>query len=241
MKNLVLAALLAAAVSSTACGSSGGDTSAVITANWSFKTFSPMAAAGCPQGYDTVAVYARPWDPFAGQFVASAEPPDLFDCSAMQGTTLPLDGVFQVWVQVESHDQSQLYVQSGSVVIDTADGDATITIKPIFLDAGYLEFGWDLEKSGAHVHCADVSVGNSGIASTVVNANYMIADKFDCADGFGTTDALPAANDFLLTVTATNTSGADVGASDPIDNVQISAPDGPQKGLTDQGTIQVHF
>jgi hypothetical protein len=249
MKNLVLGALLAAAAaSSTACGTSSGDTSAVITANWSFNTFANHTGTpngACPTGFGTVAIYARPWDPFVGDFVASAEPPDLFDCSALHGTTLPLDGVFQVWVQVETDDAtttlppSQVYVQSGSVVIDTADGDATITIPPIYTDAGYMDFAWNLEKNGAHVHCTDVNVGHNGIASTVVNSSYMIVDKFDCSDGFGTTNVLPE-GDFTATVTATDGSGADVGASDPID-VPISAPGGPQHGLTELGVVQVHF
>jgi len=237
MKNLVLGALLAAAVSSAACGTSS-NTSAVITANWSFKQFNPAGAAGCPVGYDTVAIYARPWDPFVGDFVASADPPDLFNCSDLQGTTLPLDGVFQVWVQVESHDQTQIFVQSGSVVIDTADGDATIGIKPIYIDAGYLDFAWALSKNGAHVHCSDVNVGNNGIATTVVDANFMITDKFDCTDGFGTTDALPAADDFVLTVTATDTSSRDWGASGPID-LTITKPPYPGGLTTLSSVVQV--
>ncbi|HEX3759190.1 MAG TPA: hypothetical protein VHW23_10805 [Kofleriaceae bacterium] len=250
MKNLVLlGALLAAAVSSTACGSSGGDTSAVITANWSFNTFANRLGApngACPSGFGTAAIYARPWDPFVGDFVASAEPPDLFNCSDLHGTTLPLDGVFQVWVQIETDDAtvstppSQIYVQSGSVVIDTADGDATIDLPTVYTDAGYMDFAWNLEKNGAHVHCTDVNVGHNGIASTAVNPDFMIADKFDCGDGFGTTAVLPA-GEFLVTVTATDTAGTDVGASDPIDNVPISAPDGPQHALTSLGVVQVHL
>lgn len=242
MKNLVLGALLTAAVSSTACGSSGG-TSAVITAHWSFNTFANRngpADGACPAGFDTAAVYARPWDPFLGQFVASAEPPDLFDCSAKVGTTNPLDGVFQVWVQIETHDQSNVYVQSGSVVIDTADGDQSIEMPPVYTDAGYLDFGWKLEKNGAQLHCADVGVGHNGIASTAVSPSFMLVDKFDCTDGFGTTDVL-AADTYLVTVTATNTAGVDVGASDPIDNVDITPPDGAQHGLTDIGIVTVNF
>jgi len=248
MKNLVLGALLVAAVSSAACGTTS-DTSAQITARWSFNTFANRHGTPdnvCPSGFGTVAVYAQPWDPFIGDFVASSEPPDLFDCTDLVGKTNPLDGVFQVWIQVETSDAtvtqppSRIYVRSGPVVIDTADGDQTIEMPPVFTDAGYLEFGWKLQKNGSHLHCADVNVGHNGIASTAVSPSYMIADKFDCADGFGTTDVL-AADTYLVTVTATNTAGMDVGASGPIDNVLITAPDGPKQGLTSLGVVPVDF
>ena len=122
MKNLVLGALLAAAVWSTACGTTA-DTSAVITARWSFNTFANRngpANAPCPAGFDTATVYVRPWDPFVGDFTGAAVASDLFDCSAKVGTTGLLDGIFQVWVQIENHSGSSVYASSEAEVIDTA-------------------------------------------------------------------------------------------------------------------------
>jgi hypothetical protein len=253
MKNLVLGTLLAAVVSSAACGGMTGtttDTSAVITARWSFNTFANRASPAngpCPTGFGTTAVYIRPWDPFVGDFTGPALPSDLFNCSDKVGTTDPLDGIFQVWIQVETDDAtatrppSQVYVQSGSRVIDTADGDQTIEMKPVFTDAGYLDFGWKLMKNGRHVHCADVGVANSGIASTAMSPSFIGVDKFDCDDGFGTTSVLQTGN-YLVTVTATNTAGQDVGASGPIDNVVITAPNvAPEHGLTEIGVVEVDF
>ncbi|HEX3482040.1 MAG TPA: hypothetical protein VHT91_43800 [Kofleriaceae bacterium] len=248
MKNLVLGALLAAAVSSTACGTTS-DTSARITARWSFNTFANHMGTpngACPDGYGTTAVYVRPWDPFVGDFTGPALASDLFDCADLTGTTDPLDGIFQVWIQVETDDAttttppSAVYVTSGSVVIDTADGNQTIEMPPVYTDAGYMDFGWKLQQSGAHVHCADVGVHHNGIASIAVSPSFMLTDKFDCEDGFGTTDVL-AADTYLITVTATNTAGVDVGASGPIDNVQITPPNGPEHGLTSLGNVTVSF
>ena len=239
MKNLVLGALLAAAVSSTACGTSS-DTSAVITARWSFNTYEnrngpPIAA--CPDGFTTAAVYARPWDPFVGDFVASAEQPDLFDCDLNQGTTLPLDGVFQVWVQIENTSGSSVYAVSESIVIDTADGDATIDLPTLFTNAGYFDLSWNLTKNGTRVHCADAGIGPSGQITAVVMATSstaMAGGKFDCEDGFGVSDPL-LVDDYLVTVTASSAPGTDVGVSDPIDHVLISAP----SGLTHLGVVKI--
>jgi hypothetical protein len=239
MKNLVLGALLAAAVSSTACGTSG-DTSAVITAHWSFNTYanrSGPATGDCPAGFDTAAVYARPWDPFLGQFVASAEQPDLFDCSAKVGTTNPLDGVFQVWVAIETHNASSTYATSESIVIDTADGNTSIDLPTLFTDAGYFDLSWDLEKNGARVHCADAGIGSSGRISTTavaISNNAMIVDKFTCTDGFGITEELPVGS-YDVTVTASSAPGTDIGVSDPIPNQDITAP----SGLTHLNVVRI--
>jgi hypothetical protein len=244
MKNLVLGALLAAAVSSAACGTSSSDTSARITANWSFNTYANKAnapTAPCPTGYDTATVYVRPWDPFVGDFTGAAVPSDLFDCSAKTGTTGLLDGVFQVSVQIENHDGSMVYASSEAVVIDTANGDQSITLPTLFTDAGYFDLSWNLLRSGARVHCADAGIGSSGRISTTAVANSssaMLVDKFTCTDGFGISDPLPE-DTYLVTVTASTAPGSDIGASSPIDNVEITAPDGAQHGLTHLGVVDI--
>jgi hypothetical protein len=240
MKNLVLGALLAAAVSSTACTSS--NTSSVITARWSFNTYAnrnSAPTAPCPTGYDTATVYVRPWDPFVGDFTGAPVPSDFFNCSDKIGTTDPLDGIFQVWVQIENHDGSLVYATSASEVIDTADGNATIDLPTLFLDAGYFDVSWDLERSGRRVHCSDVGLGNGQVTATVMatGSSSMIGGKFDCSDGYGVSDPLPE-DTYLVTLTA-GVPGADVGVSGPIDNVDVTAPDGPEHGLTHLGVVKI--
>ena len=243
MKNLVLGALLFAAVSSTACGTStSSDTSAVITAHWSFNTYANRngpATDPCPTGFDTAAVYARPGDPFLGVFVASAEQPDLFNCSDKVGTTDPLDGVFQVWVQIENHSGSSVYARSEAVVIDTLDGDASIDLPTLFTDAGYFDLSWDLLRAGstARLRCADAGITSSGRISTTsvaVSNNAMIVDKFSCDDGYGVTSELPVGL-YDVTVTVSASPGNDLGASDPLPDKRITAPN----GLTSLGHVKI--
>jgi hypothetical protein len=241
MKNLVLGALLAAAVSSTAC-STTADTSAVITAHWSFNTYANRMSAPtapCPAGFDTATVYVRPWDPFVGDFTGEAIPSDLFNCSDKVGTTDPLDGIFQVWVQIESHDGSQVYARSEGVVIDTADGDASIDLPTLFTDAGYFDLSWDLLRAGStqRLRCADAGITPSGRISTTavaVSNNAMIVDKFSCDDGYGITSELPVGF-YDVTVTVSAAPGDDLGASDPLPDKEITAPN----GLTSLGHVKI--
>jgi hypothetical protein len=242
MKNLVLGALLAAAVSSAACGTTSTDTSARITASWSFNTYAGRngpANAPCPAGFDTATVYVRPWDSFAGNFTGPAVPSDLFDCSAKVGTTGLLDGVFQVWVQIENHDGSSVYARSEAVVIDTLDGDQSITLPTLFTDAGYFDLSWDLERAGSstRLHCADAGITSSGRISTTavaVSNNAMIVDKFSCDDGYGITSELPVGF-YDVTVTVSSMPGTDIGASSPLPDKEITAPN----GLTSLGHVQI--
>lgn len=241
MKNLVLGALLAAAVSSTACGTTS-DTSARITASWSFNTYANRNGppnGACPTGFDTATVYVRPWDPFVGDFTGAAVASDLFDCSAKVGTTGLLDGVFQVWVQIENHDGSSVYARSEAVVIDTADGNQSITLPTLFTDAGYFDLSWDLLRAGStqRLHCADAGITSSGRISTTavaVSNNAMIVDKFSCDDGYGITSELPVGL-YDVTVTVSSMPGLDIGHSDVLDNKQITAPN----GLTSLGHVRI--
>jgi hypothetical protein len=243
MKNLVLGALLAAAVSSAACTA---DTSAVITAHWSFSTYANKATAidPCPTtpvNYDTATVYVRSWDPFVGDFTGDAIPSDLFSCSDKVGTTAPLDGIFQVWVQIENHDGSSIYARSEAVVIDTADGDASITLPTLFKDAGYFDLSWDLLRTGssARMRCEDAGIKPDGRISTSVqltSGGTIYQDKFPCDDGYGITEVLQRGF-YDVTVTVTATPGVDIGASDPIPDKEITAPN----GLTSLGHVRIIF
>lgn len=246
MKNLVLGALLAAAVSSAACGgtTTTTDTSAVITARWSFSTYanrnSPPSDP-CPPTFDTATVYVRPWDPFVGDFTGPAVASDLFNCSAMSGVTDPLDGIFQVWVQIENHPGTSIYARSEAVVIDTADGDQSITLPTLFKDAGYFDLSWDLLRAGstARLRCADAGISSSGRISTsaqMTSGGTIYVDKFSCDDGYGITEELPEGL-YDVTVTVSSMPGTDIAHSDPIPDKEITAPN----GLTSLGHVKIIF
>jgi hypothetical protein len=232
MKNLVSLALLAAAASATACTSTA-DTSATVTAHWSFSSYATFANNGaptdpCPTGFDTASVYAREWDPFLGQFVATAMQPDKFTCSDKVGTTFPLDGVFQVWVQIEDHSGATVYAQSESIVIDTIDGDTDITLPTLYKDAGFADFSWDLTRGSTRVTCSSAGVTSTGYVGATAHADsssFSAVDKFDCTDGFGISAPLPAGDDYTVTLTAVAAPGTDLGVSDP-GTATITAPNG---------------
>jgi len=242
MKNLVLGALLAAAASSTACTSSSTPTDAVITARWSFTDYASNKAGRpaddpCPTNFDTAEVHAKEWDPVAGDFVRGGiEVIDKFDCSAKEGTTDPVDGVFLVWVAITNHSGSSVYAESESEFLDTLDGNLSVTLPSLFLDAGFYDLKWDLidRVSQTRLSCRDAGA-TAGISTTAVavSSNASVIDKFDCTDGFGFSDPLLAGT-YDVTVTATG-SGGDVGASGPIADVVIKAPN----VLTHLGRVKV--
>lgn len=245
MKNLVLGALLVAAASSAACTvSDPPPAAAVVTAHWSFSSYANRdlpPSDPCPVGFDTAAVHAREWDPVLGEYVPGGlEVVDLFDCSAKVGTTDLLDGIFLIWVEIED-GAGGIYAQSAAEYFDTLDGDATIELPTLFTDAGYLDLSWDLvdanNVNGPRLSCAEAGIGSSGSVSTtavsVASPSFILIDKFDCIEGYGTSDVLP--EDFYdVTVTA-STGSSDIGASAPIPDVEITAPN----GLTHLGHVRI--
>lgn len=235
MKNFVLGALLVAAASSAACTSSTTTTGtdAVVTAHWSFSSYANRDAPAldpCPGGFSTASVHAKEWDPGLGDFVPGGiEVIDKFDCSAKSGTTDPLDGVFLIWVSIESTSGGTVYAESEREFFDTINGDKTIELPTLFTDAGYIDLSWDLIGAGnTRLSCAQAGIGANGSISTtavsVASPSFMLIDKFTCTDGFGTTDVLPE-DTYDVSVTASAGSGQDLGVSAPITKT-VTAPNG---------------
>lgn len=191
MKNLVLAAMLGAAAASTAC-----TTNVTVTAGWTFKHIADGTARSCPDGFDTATVFAQPVDALTADANGGLINADLFDCSATRGTIVVPDGLYIMSVRIENHAGSQTYADSEGVFIDTAvDGRFDVEILD---DGGYLSFRWSLKDSqtSAPLTCAQAGVTSNGsvesIATSVVNQNTMVTDKFTCEDHFGTTAGLRA-------------------------------------------------
>ena len=156
--------------------------------------------------------------------------------TVMRGTTAPIDGVFLVWLQIESSDGSRVYAKSEHTYIDTADGDSTIDLK-ILDDAGYFFLSWELhdKATGAVLTCAQASAGGGAVkvetVATIVGTDFMLADRFPCEHGFGTTDPL-LADTYTVSVDAAISSGA-IGTAPALTNKVIDSPN----GLTDLGHI----
>jgi hypothetical protein len=235
MKKLVLGALLAAAASSAACGSSAS-TQAVITAHWPFTHVDGTSSGQCDPNFGTAAIYSQPWDPVSNTLL-DVPVIDKFDCSAMRGTTDPLDGIFLVWVQIENNSGSSIYVKSKETYIDTADGDLVIDF-PILDDGGYFFLTWDLvdAQTQAPMTCAQAGIGKKGAVettATLTGPNTGTVDMFTCEHGFGTTDALLQGS-YTVVVDAFDGSAA-VGTAPVLTNKVIHAPG----GLTDLGHILI--
>lgn len=232
MKKLVLGALLAAAAAA-GC-TAAAPTDAVITARWSFTHFADNSPRSCPTNYQTTTIYSQVWDPVANVLIGSPIK-DKFNCSDMQGTTDPLDGIFLVWVQVESDSGASLYAKSKQIYIDTADGDVNLDF-PILDDAGNFFLTWDLADAvtNAPLTCKEAGVvGNAGVETiaTIVNSSFMLTDKFTCDHYFGTTAPLLAGT-YTVSVDAF-VGNASVGTAPALTNKRITSPN----GLTDLGHI----
>ena len=233
MKKLVLVALLGALASASGCTTASTD--AVITAKWSFEHWATHAARSCPTNYPNAVIYSQVWDPLNHRLTGTVVQ-DIFDCAAGQGTTDPLDGIFLVWVQIESNTGS-VYAKSESSYIDTADGDTLITF-PILDDAGFFFLTWDLQKAsgGPLLSCAQAGLtGDAAIetVATMVGTSSLVTDKFQCEHHFGTTDPLLAGT-YTVSVEAT-VNDRSIGNAPTLTNKTISSPN----GLTDLGNIVI--
>lgn len=236
MKKLVLGALLAVASLSGCVSDSGGSTEAVVTARWSFTHFADGSPRSCPVGFDTASVVAQAWDPI-GNVLVGTTIVDKFNCSDMRGTTLPIDGIFLVWVQIENTSGTQVYAQSAHTYIDTADGDVTIDFN-ILDDAGFFFLTWDLvdATTQAPLTCQQAGVvGNASVetTATIAGTSFALTDKFECEHGFGTTDPLLAGT-YTVSVDA-EVNNIAVGTAPALTNKVIRAPN----GLTDLGHILI--
>ena len=243
MNKLVMATLFAAAASSAACTATVTpidpppvDTSAVITATWQFDHFADGSPRACPVDFPVASIYSQPWDPVTGRLIGQPIV-DEFRCSDMRATTDPLDGVFLVWIQIES-ESGNLYAKSEQTYVDTLDGDATIDLKMLD-DAGYFFLSWELrdKATGALLTCAQASDGDGPVkvetVATIVGTDFMLTDRFPCEHGFGTTDPL-LADTYTVSVDAAISSGA-IGTAPALTNKVVNSPN----GLTDLGHIMI--
>jgi len=239
MKNLALAALLVAA-SSTGCIISSSDprTDAVVTARWSFSHFADGTARSCPVGYPDAAIVAQPWDPIENAPALGPQIVDLFNCSDGVATTAPLDGIYQVWVQIQD-SAARAYAKSAPIYIDTAAGNRTIDFN-ILDDAGYFYLSWslvDAVNTSQRLSCREAGLaGSNGSIDTTVTiagGGVSFTDRFKCIEGFGVTDPV-LAGAYTVSVAATLNNAA-IGTAPTMTNRVVRSPN----GLTDLGHILI--
>lgn len=204
MTNLGITTLIAALVSQTAAcvitsdggygdgGDGGGVDIATISAHWSLRNLANGATTACPVGFDTVELFALPIDA-NGNAVADPQI-DLFDCDARAGISTDLfPDVYQVWIEVRSHDLEALYAQSLSQVLDLRLVDQSFSAD-VLNDGGYFQLSWDLVSTSTNrpLDCAQVPGIDSilAVSTSVADAHLIYEDQRVCEDHFGVSEGL---------------------------------------------------
>lgn len=210
----------------------GGE--AHISATWKIQTVAG-ATVGCPSGFDTAALVSQPVN-------ASGAPvgqpiTDLFDCAAGQGSSAALQpGSYQSWVEITSHDGSQVYAQSLSAFVDITTVDKTINVA-ILDNGGYFQLQWNLVRTagGAPVACSEVD-GIGALSTDVSSSTNSADDKFTCEDGVGITGGLTAGT-YTVSVDAfaDGAGGGALGPATVLTNKVIQN----HNRVTDLGTVTV--
>lgn len=226
MRKLVLAAVLASAATGCVAEESG-----LITAQWSFKELSTNSSLECPTGFDTTAVYAIPVDSFGERIGQPLI--DLYNCQDFRGTSdYPID-LYEVYLEITNDNNTALYAQSTSAIVDLVPNDATFTTT-IIDDGGFFRFDWDLvgQVSNQPLSCADVQADGVEIVSTLSGTSQLVSDIFRCEDYFGYTGALLAGS-YTVSVAALDANDAAISDAPALTNKVIQAPN----KITDLGVI----
>ena len=198
MNNLMLVSVMTALVSQAAgCiiqsdrgngggggggSGSGGSDVATISARWALRNMADGATTACPAGFDTVQMIAQPID--ANGDAVGDPSIDLFDCQAGTGVSTDLaPDVYQVWLEVRSHDLATLYAQSLSQVLDVRQTDQGFSAD-ILNDGGYFQLSWNLigKTTNRPLACAQLA-GVSAIkalSTNVADARRAYDDELTC-------------------------------------------------------------
>lgn len=231
MKKLILGSLVA--VFAVGCTSSSDTPN--INATWTIQNVDG-SNVGCPSGFDTAVLVSQEVDS-AGNPVGNPIE-DLFDCAAGAGHSAPLDATtYQSWVEITSHDGTQVYAQSLSAFVDIVDTDKTLNVA-ILDDGGYFQVQWDLRRTqgGAAVPCSEVD-GIGVLSTEVSNSTNSADDKFTCADGVGITGGLTAGTYTVsIDAFADGAGGGSLGPPTVLSNKVIK----PQNQVTDLGVVTVN-
>src|SRR5262249_30900800 len=143
--------------------------------------------------------------------------------------------VYQVWIEIVSHDLKKLYAQSLSQVLDVRKVNETFGAE-VLNDGGYFQLGWDLvgKTTNRPGQCAQgPGVENiEAISTSVASATRAYDDSFVCDDHFAVSGGLFEGS---YTVTIDALDGArSVGKAAP-----LTAKIEGQNRVTNVGTIMI--
>jgi hypothetical protein len=216
-------------------GGGGGRDVAAISARWSLRNMADGATTLCPAGFDTVQLIAQAVDD-AGNPVGDPAV-DLFDCDSRTGESAGLTpDVYQVWIEVWSHDLGTMYAQSLSQVLDVRRLDQPFAVD-ILNDGGYFQLAWDLveKTSNRPLECSQLaSLGTIKLHSvSIVDARFAYDDELACEDHAGVTRGL-LQGPYSIAIEAT-AGDMSVGKAATLMNRTIKG----QNSITDLGLITI--
>jgi hypothetical protein len=233
-----LAAQAAGCVIHTTDGGSGGSGNtdvAAISARWSLRNMVDGTTTACPAGFNTVQLFALAVDE-AGNPVGDPAV-DLFDCDKRTGESRDLvPDVYQVWIEVRSHDLATLYAQSLSQVIDVRRVDQTFSTD-ILNDGGYFQLSWDLvtRTTNRPLECSQIaSLGTiKALSTSVTDARFAYVDQLVCEDHAAVTAGLLQGS-YTIAIDAM-VGDMSVGKATTLTNKPIKG----QSSITDLGLITI--
>jgi hypothetical protein len=226
MRKVVLAALIAYA--STGCVA---EEAGLITAQWSFKELATGDVLGCPASFDTTAVHVIPVDAVGNRLGAGVI--DLYNCGAFRGTADYAPDRYEVYMEITTANNSALYADTPSAIVDIIARDATIT-QTIVDDGGYFYFDWQLRgaTSGQMLVCEPNE--SVEIISTLAGTAEAKTDIFDCVQGGGYTAGLIAGS-YTLSIAALDAQDRSIGTVPAMPGKTITAPN----KTTDLGLVMI--
>ena len=215
-------------------GGSGGRDVAAISTRCALRNMADGATTACPAGFDTVQMIAQPIDANGN---AVGDPSiDLFDCRAGTGVSTDLaPDVYQVWLEVRSHDLATLYAQSLSQVLDVRQDDQGFSAD-ILNDGGYFQLSWNLvgKTTNRPLTCAQVgSNAIKALSTNVADARRVYDDELTCEDGSAVTGGL-LQGAYTISINAM-AGDKSLGAAATLTNKMIAG----KNQVTDLGTIAI--
>ena len=245
MKKLVLGSLIAVGATQVGCTTSTSSDVAHITASWAFEDLATHTMTACPTGFDTAIIVSQELD--ANLNFVGVPIEDVFDCSAMVGTTAGLPASwFETWVEIrQGNETGPLYAQSAGVFVDVVSVDKSVALPTILNDGGYFQLKWVLDGavSGAAVTCtqAGASGGVESVSTEVGNPSNAASDIFNCDEGvtvdIGAGEGFTAgflSGNYTVSVSALNGAMQSVGTAPA-----ISGSIQPQNIITNLGTVTI--
>jgi cysteine-rich repeat protein len=205
------------------------------TANWSFRNVGSTTSLSCPTGFPMMQVHSQALSDTDAPL--GAEIVDMFSCSAMTGTIMPVfEGRYRTFLAVTNATGTQTYATTASRIVDLRATDMDYTAA-IFNDGGYFKLAWNLvgAMTNTTLSCQSaLSSGVSVLSTDVASPTTFIDEVFACTEGEGLTGVLPEGT-YTVSISAIDVDEAAVGTAPALTNKVIQGPN----RITDLGMVTI--